>query len=298
MTLDGNESHDTPPAPDGPDHLSIDRIRYNISKPYLSGTGIEIGPGSHPQTIDKSINRLCFDIRSRASVAEYVGTDVDSVPVIYPIDDIPKLFPQGVDFIIAHNVLEHSPNPIRELNKWHNYLKKDGIMVISMPHHAYCEDSDRVLPSPEHILFDYLFEKDGRDYESREHVYSFMFGWSAVGASANMEKMGFVHDALNNAKRDDNDLHWHALDESLMQFIIACAAVFIKKGVIIECIGSPNTTSEYRTKGDVIFIYRLVDKDIKSYWPWSDKKIKDILNASSVRLSLAKKMLDDVLMYE
>lgn len=279
----------------GPDHIEIDAIRYKISRPYLKGLGIEIGPGSHPQTVDEEVTRICFDIRSRALLAEYVGNDAESVPVVYPMDDIPKMFPKGADFVIAHNVLEHSANPILELIRWHDYLRNGGVMVISMPHYSYCEDRDRVLPSYQHVLFDYLFDRDSCVFESREHIYSFMLGWSAVEASANMSKKDFVFDALENAKRDNNDLHWHALDEPLMQFIIGCSCIFSGIGISFECIASPDKASQNVTKGDVIFIYKLIHDDHKSHWPWNDKKIIDKLLRSKSNLISAVEIIGDAL---
>ena len=53
-------------------------------------------------------------------------------------------------------MLEHSPNPLKDLREWKRVLKKNGVIVILLPHGERTFDKGREITSYEHLLNDYL----------------------------------------------------------------------------------------------------------------------------------------------
>ncbi|MEX5213165.1 MAG: class I SAM-dependent methyltransferase [Nitrospiraceae bacterium] len=238
----------------------LDEIRLRVSRPFLQGRGLEIGPGVFPQPVPSGVERLCFDLRTRAELAELFQVSEDKVPMVVPLDHIRKEFPQGADFLIAHQVLEHAPNPIGTLVEWHRLVRTGGHMVISLPDLRYCDDKERVVATLEHLLMDYLLDRGERAFESREHVYSFMFGWNDSGFHRGINKQQLVASAHMNANADTNDLHWHAFNRNLGLKVILAAAMFDRKSVEIHAIATPDEPGDRRTQGDLIYVYRLMEE--------------------------------------
>src|SRR5262245_12327867 len=107
-----------------PPNASAYRIRQEIASPYLAGRGIEIGAGANPQLLPLGAEVVLFDVRSRAELAE-LFEEVPDVP-IHAVGSIREHFPRGAPFLIAHNVLEHTPDPISALRQWHEHLTDGG----------------------------------------------------------------------------------------------------------------------------------------------------------------------------
>ena len=224
----------------------------------MGGKGIEIGAGLAPHDLPDGAICEYFDVRDQKGLAALFKTNKDKFCQVHSINDIKKRFPTGSDFLIAHNVLEHSPNPIKELLSWHGYVKNGGTFVIGVPHHNFCPDKGRALPSIDHILFDYLLDRDEKSFESREHVYSFIMGWINDGADKNLNKTEVAQRAHLCANRMTNDCHWHALDEQLFKQIVIPTAML--KGHTIEILATAtpdNPESDFKTTCDIIYVYKI-----------------------------------------
>lgn len=232
-------------------------IRDRLASQYIKGVGIEIGCGITPQSIPHQAKRYCFDLRDEREISALFNVPVESVPTVYPVDKIPVLFSQGADFLIAHNVIEHCSNPIKMLVQWGEYLKDGGLVVISAPHFQFLDDKERLVPPLEHVLFDYVFQRDDDSFESREHIYSFILGWRNKGIRSKMDKEGIARNAFFCAKKERNDLHWHAFDRDLFLKIIKLAALFQGEKIVIEKIADPFSQNlGEKTVGDIIVIAR------------------------------------------
>ena len=274
----------------------IDKIRFAVTQPFLRGRGIEIGPGVYPQSIPEGVYRECFDVRTRSELALHFGVPETSCPEVYPLSAFSSRFPQGADFVIAHNVLEHFPDPIGALIQWNRMVKEDGYVIISLPDSRSCqEDRDRVRPTFEHMLMDYLFERDGRTFESREHVYSFMFGWNDSGNYRGIDKTTLAFFAHQQANAEYNDLHWHAFDRDLGMKVILGAAMFDRRGIKLDMIASPDDAGIRRTEGDIIYVYRVLRANSETL-PWNSveflaevEHIKNKLGAALARLETGLK---------
>lgn len=275
-----------------PQTRKIDCIRSIVSGPFLSGHGVEIGAGAYPQPVPDGVVRECFDVRSAEELAVLFGVSKKSVPVVYPLEELRGRFPRNADFLIAHNVLEHSANPIRQLIEWHGVVKDSGVVVLSLPDRDSCPDKGRPIASLEHLVMDYVLDRTGDDFESREHIYSFMVGWNDFGAFEGKSKQEFAHMAHANANAERNDLHWHAFDRELGEKVILAAALFGNKSVSFERIAHPAGNEECKTLGDIIFVYKLHEKNL-ALEPYSRQVFFDEIASIRQRISRAVGIMDD-----
>jgi SAM-dependent methyltransferase len=63
--------------------------------------------------------------------------------------------PDGAyDFVAASHVLEHIANPLRALQQWQRVLKREGILLVIVPHKCGTFDRRRAFTSFEHIEAD------------------------------------------------------------------------------------------------------------------------------------------------
>ena len=85
-------------------------------------------------------------VPATASVKQYdIRTD-DELRLLFgeaefdvsPVHQIHQDFPSGCDFLIAHNVLEHSPDPDLHSGLLAFACKRDGKLVISLPDCKLC----------------------------------------------------------------------------------------------------------------------------------------------------------------
>jgi len=191
------------------------RVRLELSRPHLKGRGLEIGAGPWPQLLPEGCTCEYFDKRKTQELGEYFQVDAQNAGNVLPLEAIPKRFPHGADFLIAHHVLEHASNPLRELGQWFGAVRDGGVCVLSVPDAAQTPDRGRLVAPLEHLLADYLLNRDDDSFESREHIYSFAMGWIDEGYAKGMDKAGVAAMTHDNAHAARNDLHWHAYDQEL-----------------------------------------------------------------------------------
>lgn len=160
-----------------------DGARLRTSAAFLHGRGIELGAGMSPQPLPADVACELFDLREPEEIARLEGLTrgdglrTEDVPRSRSIDEIARRFPDGADFVIAHNVLEHCAEPIGTVHAWSAHLRPGGVLVLSVPDVDHCPDAGRLVPDLEHLLADHLLGRDGDSFESREHAYSCAVGW-------------------------------------------------------------------------------------------------------------------------
>jgi hypothetical protein len=226
--------------------------RWLKSRDHIRGRGLEIGAGASPQKLPEGCEALFFDKRTRAELSGHLGTAIEYE--VRPFDDIPKCFSDGADFLIAHHVIEHTPDPIGTLRAWHRLVRPAGTMVISVPYFALCPDRDRLLPDFDHLLLDHLLNRDGDAFESREHVLSFLCSWvdDSPGLT-NLSKSDCCRRIVGESKRANHDFHWHAFDHKIFNDVIFTAALL--DNYVPEIFES---TSDDEKVLDILCVYRLL----------------------------------------
>jgi hypothetical protein len=119
-----------------------------------------------------------------------------------------------MDFVMAHQVLEHCSNPIKVLAmEWIPLLRDGGVLFISIP--SYHMVSKRLrLPTPlDHILDDWALDRSDKAYENMDHIPSFIIGWTEAHEGSFWYAKGpaseYARGILTEINRPDHDLHWH-----------------------------------------------------------------------------------------
>lgn len=104
------------------------RQRVGVVRTHLRGAILDIGCSAGPMAaeIDPQF---------------YVGFDIDQIAIDqarqrFPLHDFRTTLPVGqvFDTVIALAVLEHLPDPTKELTAWKSVLHSDGHMVLTTPH--------------------------------------------------------------------------------------------------------------------------------------------------------------------
>jgi SAM-dependent methyltransferase len=230
------------------------QVRFEVSKPFIKGRGIEIGAGASPQRLPDGASCCYFDKRNPGELGKLFLQDI--AYDVMPMSEIPVRFPGGADFLIAHQVVEHSPNPIRTLLEFNCHLRDGGVAIISVPdkqHLIY--DRDRPTAPFSHVLLDFLLDRDDHCLESKEHMFSFCLGWSHVWE--HLSKSEFIDHLISETRRDGHDFHWHALDRAGWDKVLGAAAVFGSTGIRLERIVEVDSPPPWNTQGEIIYIYRV-----------------------------------------
>lgn len=237
--------------------MDLSHRRSKRAEPFLVGRGLEIGAGMAPQAVPDGCEVLHFDLRDSDELRRYFSTD--AIPTgVRPISEIPAFFPDGADFLIAHHVVEHTPDPIGALREWRRLVKPDGVLCISFPNFECCPDRRRLLPSAEHLILDNLLGRNGDDFESREHVLSFLCSWIDDSPGlANMTRSQACHEISLNTHRSGHDFHWHAFDHKLSRLTIEVACL-LDGGAPVMLV-DPNNDPPDEKAGvvDMHYVYRV-----------------------------------------
>jgi hypothetical protein len=239
-----------------PDFTHRDAIRRNFGAGLIAGRGVEIGAGAFPQQLPPGATASHYDLRNAAELRALFGTE--TIPA-RPVSDLPNDFPSGADFLIAHNVLEHSPNPIGELIRWNGFVREGGTVLLSLPHYHYCPDIYRIAPTLGHLIHDYVAGTDGNEFVSREHGASFALGWwedfCHEHKTDSIEWFSCL--ALDSLKDEKPDFHWHAYDSNLACETAAAAAIL--SGTRIEFLRCWRPEHE-QTVGDILIAYKILSR--------------------------------------
>lgn len=224
--------------------------RDDLGIEFCVGEGIEIGAGTRPTRVAKGSVLHFADKRTPEELKSYFQTDE-----VVAVKSLSTFADRCFDFVIAHHVLEHSANVIQTLIEWMTLLKANGTLFISLPNKQTTPDATRLLTPPTHFVLDYLYKTSEDDYESREHICSFLWGWIDVGGLAGKTKQESAHlvsDALNS---DTNDLHWHTFNADTMRFVVETAAALAGRSVEIEVI-----QDGFKTGDEHRFVCRLPER--------------------------------------
>jgi SAM-dependent methyltransferase len=265
---------------------SVRDNRYRMAEPFLSGRGIEIGAGMNPQRLPEGVVCEYFDKRNDEEFLKYFAEN--SKIKTYPMTEFSLYFADLSDFLIAHNVLEHCSNPISTLIGWHNLVKHGGTVIISVPYHECCPDKGRNVSPFDHILLDYLLERNDDSFESREHIYSNIMGWIDDGGFKGKSKLEVAQSAHQCAKAEVNDLHWHVFSEDVLKMIIMFSALITGKNIIFERVAAPYKTDIVeKTDCEIIMVYRIyneIPQSIDGVLKQELEKTRHLLNAAQVRI--------------
>ena len=153
---------------------------------YVSGEGIEIGPGHQPFPLPyagataRYVDRWKPD-ENQALFPELHGGAVFPVPDIISdlnIDGLSMLADASEDFVIASHVLEHLVDPIGQLSEIHRVLRPGGVALILLPDRRRTFDRARQATTLDHLLAD---RAAGMQVPDDAHIEEFLIyteGWN------------------------------------------------------------------------------------------------------------------------
>ena len=245
-------------------HKNRNTIRVNLLDPFLRGgmQCAEIGAGPYPQKLPDNVDVVYFDKRNEEELREYFKTGVSSVlKSVLPVEEMPE-YKSSFDVVIAHHVLEHSPNPVETLIAWNALLKNGGYMCLSVPDARKCFDRERLPPSPQHIIHDYVFQRSMDDFESREHIYNFINAWRNDPFFGPLDKNEIADLAYQSVNSSVNDCHWHAFNKELLLSVVYFASYFSGRGVEVKAFFDGEGDKAAQMSNDLIVIYRISENEI------------------------------------
>lgn len=221
--------------------------RDDIAREYCVGSGVELGPGMRPTQVAPGSKLAFVDKRGPDELARYFGSaDVVSGERL-------DSFERGsFDFLIAHHVLEHSPNAIDDLVVWLSYVRDGGVVFLSVPDRHHCADSARLETPANHFITDYILGLDESSFESREHIYSFLSAWHAVGGLAGKSKDEAARLTSLAVHNPQNDLHWHVFSLPALRFVVETAARLIGRKAIVQVIETGAPENEHRIVASLV----------------------------------------------
>ena len=213
--------------------------RLTIGNQYVRGSGFEIGAGAAPSHYEAITELTFIDKRDLSELETLFGGKVP-----YQVIDLEtaqsRTKSSPADFVIAHHVLEHTPNPIHTLIEWFSLLRAGGRFFLSIPSDSSIWEAERIPTPIEHIVDDFLFERNGDDYESKGHVLSFIDQWTAVDPDsvwyAKDDVGQFVAVSLSELQRSEHDLHWHTYTAPVARMTIEAAFYFAGAAMEWLCV--------------------------------------------------------------
>lgn len=203
--------------------------RKALGDTHIGGRGLEIGAGLRPG-LYANIRELAFVDKRTPGELEALFKARISYPVLSLREAFHRARSDPADFVVAHHVLEHCANPVLTMMDWLSLLRPAGRLFVSVPAHDNACERSR-LPTPiEHLLDDYLYQRDGSDYESKDHIPSFIVQWTALSPENFWYAKGSVKEfavtVLSELGRDGHDLHWHTFTPKVLREVIEAACWF------------------------------------------------------------------------
>lgn len=233
-------------------------IRESVLNPLLAPgmSGAEIGAGPYPHRLPPGVECVYFDKRNPEELKQYFSSSrIDIAPKLRPIEALRDC--RGTfDFLIAHHCLEHTPDPVGAMVEWLRTVKEGGLVCISVPDADLTHDRGRLKPSLEHLILDHVLERDGKDFESREHIYSFILAWRNDGFFGPQDKNGLAELARHSVESPENDLHWHAFDVGILEWVVELAGVFGGFQPEILSRTSPRDYKHFNLLNDALLVFR------------------------------------------
>lgn len=189
--------------------------RWELSKKYIIGKGLEIGALSNPTKVPYNVRVIYVDkIDSKTALdlhyPELKGKRLVTVDVL---DDGEKLsaFPiESQDFIIGNHFLEHTQDPIRAIQTHLSRLRVGGILYYGVPDKRKTFDIKRPITPFSHVLEDY---NKGPNYSYNDHLWE----WIRLVSHTRKEN---EEEEFVRLKNMNYSIHFHVWDnDALRDFI-------------------------------------------------------------------------------
>jgi SAM-dependent methyltransferase len=152
----------------------VDARRRRYSR-HLRGHGLEIGALGNPMPLPHASSVVYSDVLSPEQVdAMYPGSRHPDI--LSDSEHFDGVASGTFDFVVANHVLEHVTDPIGAIAEWHRVLKRDGLLLLSLPDKRYTFDRRRARTTLAHLEVDHhstadpQLRNEGHLLEWAEHV--------------------------------------------------------------------------------------------------------------------------------
>jgi SAM-dependent methyltransferase len=139
-------------------------VKSDLAKRRLAGAGLEIGALHQPLEVDPTRCAMRYADRLTRQQALEIFPELapfaerivePDLMVDVATGDLGELGGSGVDFIVANDVIEHLPNPIKFIRDLANVVDPGGLIFLSVPDRDYTFDVARELTALDHLWGDY-----------------------------------------------------------------------------------------------------------------------------------------------
>ena len=167
---------------------------------YVSGNGIELGPGHvpfplpYPGTAARYVDRWKPDENRQLfpELEDDAGFPVPDIVADLNVERLSMLDDQSQDFVIASHVLEHLADPLGHLCEIHRVLRPGGIALVLLPDRGLTFDQFRQPTPLQHLIDEHA--DDARTIDDA-HLEEFLRGsgdwddaWDAAEQAAQLER--------------------------------------------------------------------------------------------------------------
>jgi hypothetical protein len=206
--------------------------RRDIANRFVRGRGVEVGAGADPSSLDGA-DLTYIDSRSQSELQALFNA-----PIAYEVRSLSDVLctrSGSSDFLVAHHVLEHCPDPIGQVVAWLPLLRDSGRLFVSTPSDDNTGEYGRVPATISHLLHDHLFERSGGDFDSKQHIPHFIIQWTAMSSDSfwfsKYSAQDFCTEVLTETRRDGHDVHWHTYTIEALSQVIEAAFWFGGRGL-------------------------------------------------------------------
>ncbi len=140
-------------------HSEFARAAYLMCR----GRGLEIGALYKPFDLDAEM--VYLDMQSTESLQQQYAKDprvgtILQVQLVWKANTYPFIDNDAFDFVINSHVLEHVPNPGRQMQEWLRIVRPGGLVYMIVPDKRFCFDRRRQLTEIEYLLGIYRQDLD------------------------------------------------------------------------------------------------------------------------------------------
>jgi len=205
--------------------------RCILMQKYARGTGLEIGAFASPVLVPIGVKVKYVDRVDASHWRDH--PEYKNLKIVEPdiMDDgallasVPK---ESVDFIVSFHVLEHIPNPLEAVKNWIRVMRKNGILIVSVPDKHSTFDKCRSVTDFEHLVRDF---EEGPVWSSKVHYRD---------VAINTNKL--TGDEIENfIKEAPPAIHFHVWDfSSFFQFWQRVNTYFEQPFEILQVVSNHN----------------------------------------------------------
>jgi len=161
--------------------------------------------------------------RAEGSTFSYHARKSNGFNFIREATDLVGIADRQYDFILSSHSLEHTSNPVRALKEWMRVVKPGGAVIVLLPDYRHTFDHRRNPTPIEHMLQDYVLEKDETDSTHLDEILK-LHDLSRDPAAGSPDQ--FRKRSLRNF--ENRCLHHHVFDEHNSRELLEAAGLTVE----------------------------------------------------------------------